>query len=367
MQKEVQGFVGSEYAAFKITVHNGPDVSISYYVYQGGELFTPRIPAGQANPGDVVPISIDLLPLDAFVKGLPAFQLTNAEYLSWVADCVIIKDVTETGNMLQIHFVQSNPFSKVQDFTLSGIVQKYPGSSTNYGGAYAEFTITDYAGRTQTLRLRHDGYDIPQFQLIIGGFPFTASLISYDGLRLSIVYSGRDTVKTVYLMPPSTDIYALGDMHPYSGEYLNLVAGKYSNVFMVDDVQTKRGEESTMLFHGSEYVAGRLGAEIAYVIATDKLGLKDVMLQDPAVGGPGLYTKDNTIAIQARLIRHANDGADLPTTIKGEFANLVESVRHDYSNPDMKDGYAILSFIDTDGSLKTIIVEVLNRERLLPH
>jgi hypothetical protein len=88
--------------------------------------------------------------------------------------------------------------------------------------------------------------------------------------------------------------------------------------------------------------------------------LKDVILQEPAVGGPDLYTQDSSVAIQARPIRHADEGSDLQTTIQDQLADIVKSVRNDYSKqPGMKDGYAILSFIDTDGSLESIIVEVL--------
>ena len=37
----------------------------------------------------------------------------------------------------------------------------------------------------------------------------------------------------------------------------------------------------------------------------------------------------------------------------------MKKLGQDYKNqPDMKDGYAVLSFVDRDGSLKSIIVEV---------
>jgi hypothetical protein len=58
LQKEIPGFVASTNMAFKITVHNEGDIAVSYYVYQGGQTFSPTLPEGQANPGDVVPISM---------------------------------------------------------------------------------------------------------------------------------------------------------------------------------------------------------------------------------------------------------------------------------------------------------------------
>ena len=113
-----------------------------------------------------------------------------------------------------------------------------------------------------------------------------------------------------------------------------------------------------MLYHGSTYVVGRLGAEIAYVIADRKLGLKDIVLEEPSKGGRDLYTRDNTVAIQARLL--VNIPPDqLEKTIQGELFSLREKLRQDYANqPDMRDGYAILSYVDTDGMVRTIILEV---------
>src|SRR3989454_48203 len=113
LQKEVPGFVASDAIALKITVHKENELMVSYYVYQGGQNFGPTLPAGQAKPGDVVPISIELLPLDSFLKGIPSFQLTNPAYLNWVADSVIVKDFILTGNTLQIHILQANPFTPI--------------------------------------------------------------------------------------------------------------------------------------------------------------------------------------------------------------------------------------------------------------
>ena len=210
------------------------------------------------------------------------------------------------------------------------------------------------------MRLRHDGYDTPEFQFLLSnGLPYTVSLFSYDGLRLSIVYTTRNTVATMYPKALTEAIYSLGDLHPYSGPYLDFVAGKFTNAFMVDHIDMERLLESSMLYHGSSYAVGRLGSEIAYVIADRKLGLKDIVLEEPSVGGRDLYTRDNTVAIQARLLSYVNP-AKLVATIQKELLNLVNKLGQDYENqPDMKDGFAILSYVDpTDGMLKSLIVEV---------
>ena len=77
------------------------------------------------------------------------------------------------------------------------------------------------------------------------------------------------------------------------------------------------------------------------------------------MGGRDLYTEDNTVAIQARLIRHTDPKMDLQTTIQTQLADLVGQLGRDYGyQPNMTDGYAILSYIDNDGSLKSLVVEV---------
>jgi len=176
---------------------------------------------------------------------------------------------------------------------------------------------------------------------------------------LSIVYTTRNTIATMYPKALTEAIYSLGDLHPYSGPYLDFVAGKFTNAFMVDHIEMERLLESSMLYHGSTYVVGRLGSEIAYVIADSKLGLKDVVLEEPSVGGRDLYTRDNTVAIQARLLAYVNP-AKVEATIQKELLNLVNKLGQDYDNqPDMKDGFAILSYVDpADGMLKSLIVEV---------
>ena len=109
---------------------------------------------------------------------------------------------------------------------------------------------------------------------------------------------------------------------------------------------------------GASYDLGRLGAEIAYVVADRNLGLKSIILEDPSRGGRDLYTQDNTVAIQARLlVDFTHDSRD--TLIQKNLYFLASKLQEDYrTQPQMQDGYSILSYLDSDGTLKTIILEV---------
>jgi hypothetical protein len=137
-----------------------------------------------------------------------------------------------------------------------------------------------------------------------------------------------------------------------------LLQGKYSNAYQIDSVEIIRNLEKAMLARGGTYDLGRLGSEIAYVVAGKNLGLRNTIIEEPAKGGRDLYTRDNTIAIQARLLTDFTQGSR-ETLIQKALFDLAEAVQQDYENqPQMHDGYAVLSYLDADGTLKTIVLEV---------
>ncbi len=352
------GFKVGELAALKVTVHKGFLKLPSYHVYEGGKNVEFKLPKEEVQPGDEVGLSFELLPVEDFAREIPPVVLTNPAYVPWVADSVVLKDFKVVDGVLEFRVLQKNQWSSVQGFSVKGEVVKYPGVSS-YGGVYAQFSIRDYAGGTRDLKLRYDGFSSEGLQLVKGqGTSPSVSLVSYDGFRLSIVYGTDNGVSTIYLEPPSELIYSFGNTHPYTGSYLNLVQGKYTNAFQIDSVQMPRDLEKEMLDHGSAYDHGRLGAEIAYVVGEKNLGLKNIILEEPNKGGRDLYTSDNRVAIQARFLVDFT-GRDRETFIQNQLFDLVDKLQDDYQHqPQMQDGYAILSYVDTDGTVKTIVLEV---------
>jgi hypothetical protein len=349
-----------ERTALRITVHKLWYELPSYHVYEGGKYLTFKLPEEQVQPGDTVGLSFELLPVETFARQIPSFVLTNLAHQAWVADSVVLKDFKVVDGVLEFRVLQKNPWSSGQEFAIKGQVVKYPGESNQYGGLFAEFSIKDYAGRTRDLRLRYDSASSEGLQLVTGVRTSpSVSLVSYDGTRLSIVYGTDNAVATIYIEPPSNLMYSLGTMHPYSGPFFKLVQGRYTTAWQIDNVGILRDLEKEMLDHGLNYDRGRVGAEISYVIGDTRLGLKNIILEEPSKGGRDLYTRDNTVAIQSRLLTERLSPNDLQTKIQGQLADLVGKLKQDYENqPDMKDGYAILSYVDTDGTLRTIILEV---------
>lgn len=350
------GFKVGEVTALKITVHKLWMELPSYHMYQGGKYVEFVLPKEEVQPGDAVGLSFELLPVEDFAKSIPAFALTGPK-LKWLSDGAVLKDFKLVDGVLEFTVLQKNQWSSVQEFTIKGEIVKYPGESNQYGGIYAEFSITDYAGRIRDLRLRFDGFRSEGLLLVKGDGSRTVSLVSYDDFRLSIVYGSDNQVATIYLEPPSESIYSLGTIHRYSGSYLKLVQGKYTQAFQIDNVQMLRDLEKEMLDSGSTYSHGRLGAEISYVVGDKVLGLKSIIIEEPSKGGRDLHTEDNTVAIQTRFLQEFE--GDRETIIQKALLDLADKLQEDYQNQrQMRDGYAILSYLDSDGTVKTIILEV---------
>src|SRR5438034_11686461 len=72
---------------------------------------------------------------------------------------------------------------------------------------------------------------------------------------------------------------------------------------MIDSVVPNRELERTMAYHGSSNDVGRIGAEIAYSVAKEKLGLKDVLMNEPARPGTDLFTKEGNVEMDAKMLQ----------------------------------------------------------------
>jgi hypothetical protein len=328
-------FKVGEITALKVTVHKfwyKLDTQLrSYEVYQGGKYVEFVLPKEEVQPGDEVGLSFEVLPVEDFVGSVGQFTLTAPPGVRWVADGELLNDFKVQDGVLQFRALQTNRWSSVGDFPIRGQIVKYPGV-TKQGGIYAEFAITDYAGRTKDLRLLYDGFSFEggSLKIVIGDVGRPVSLISYDGFRLKIVYASHSDadVATIYLDPPSEAIYSQSVKHPYSGPYLKLVEGKYTNAWQIDSVVMPRDLEKSMLSDGGTYALGRLGSENAYVTSDTQLGLKNIIIEEPSQGGRDLYTLDNTVAVQARIVVHISPDK-LEKTIQTQLLSLVNKLKED--------------------------------------
>src|SRR5208282_3819262 len=120
-----------------------------------------------------------------------------------------------------------------------------------------------------------------------------------DGVRLSIVYGSPTlAIATIYESSP-TSFYNLG---PMVAQPLDFTVPGLSSVKQIQQVSLVRQFETNMLDSSSNYALGRLGAEIAYTVATEKLDLSSVVIGEPSQGGPDLWTQDGGTVLEARLL-----------------------------------------------------------------
>jgi hypothetical protein len=126
-------------------------------------------------------------------------------------------------------------------------------------------------------------------------------------------------------------------------------------------VTPTRSLEATMLREGSTYDLGVLGAEIAYTVGTEDLGLQGLILHETSEGGPDLNTGDKTTFIQARMLDLSQiDPSQIPEQIQSQLPDMIRQLNQDFSfNKNTATmGYAIISYIDNQYSVGTIIVQV---------
>ena len=262
------------------------------------------------------------------------------------------------GDDLTIGISQDPAVAGISDFTIKGTAAEALGFSR--GDTTLDLGFTDVFGRPRSLRIYFDGYGPVSLGISVGTRFSSVSFLAWDGTRLSIAYvpsEGVTRVGTIYLASPSL-LYEMGELHDYQLPYQ--VQG-YSRSLMIDSVVPNRELEKTMAYHGSMSDVGRIGAEIAYSVAKDKLGLKDVVMNEPARPGADLFTKDGKVVMQARMLQRTADASigQIKTDIETELKGLIEQLGTDFDNHhEATTGFAILSYIDIDGSIKTIVLEV---------
>jgi hypothetical protein len=86
-----------------------------------------------------------------------------------------------------------------------------------------------------------------------------------------------------------------------------LSSGQRSRLLFIRNATLNSELESQTAVTDSDYARGRIGAEIAYRLARARLGLNDLILEEPSRGGKDLYSIDRRIILQARLRRRTID------------------------------------------------------------
>jgi len=355
LEKVVPGFKALQPTLLK--VYYWESKATVYHEYTGGDNWVATVPDSFAKPDDVLTVTINLLTRDDFVNSLPKVTLGNEIGAKWMTDLASLNTFKLADDHLRVGVTQEPEVEGVSSFVIDGSAANSLGFIR--GDAYLQFGVVDIFGNSRLMRVYYDGYGSTSFG-IQKGTPFLQVLfVSLDGIRLKLAYNVGEPnfkVATIYTGDPSV-LYTLGSIDYNLPIYLEGTP----HAFQIDDVTINRQLEKTMLTSGSQYDLGRLGAEITYTVAKEKLGLRDVVIEEPSQGGADLITKDGQVVMQARFLRSTQnvDPKDLKDMLQIELANMEEQLKLSFNlNPSAHTGYVMLSYLDNQGNIRTIVVEV---------
>jgi hypothetical protein len=178
-----------------------------------------------------------------------------------------------------------------------------------------------------------------------------------------IAKAGREfSAATIYMSDPSS-LYDVGPMVESDAK----VIGNFPSLGCRQaQVLPTRALESEMLRSIATYAHGRLGAEIAYALSVKILGLDDMVLVEPSIGGKELYTSDKRILVKARLLTKPGPlkPGRIRRTLRIQLCRLIRKLKEGFAyNPDAIAGYATLSYMNSRScSVTTTACEIRNHQ-----
>jgi hypothetical protein len=353
LEKLVPGFrAGSPAFLTIIKLETG---EMSYHWYSGGPTWIPIISKNLGRPDDVFHVAIEPLTCAGFLDRFPSLMLSNESYLvRWMPDDVLLRFYRD-GLNFNIVGEQWPPINGLNDFTI-------PCTTTGEflhqtGSTILPFTIEDAFSVKRRMRLYHNGHKA-KLSVICAVDSFKVVNISYDGFRTRFVYEysvGELASTTVYLKRPSV-LYRLGELVEIPNRFhFNGI----HRLYFIDSVEILKEYEREMVEHGRHYQTGRIGAEIAYSIVTEKFGCPNLVLEEPGRGGSDLYSTDFRVVAEARMTRRLP--WKMEPLIEKEIRQMSGKLQADFRyTSQARIGYAVLSLYQF-GKTGSLIAEVLPR------
>jgi len=356
LQESISGFRIGQKALLKVCyVGTGKSV---YHHYEGGTIWMATAPIDVGRPGRRLSVSAKLLTRSEFVRDAPVIALRNEANFSWLPmECKILR--ISDGRSFHIQVQQRPAVEGISRFD----VPLEPAENLGFApgkGCYLETRLWDFFGRPREVRIYHDGHSPAWVGLRQGRKHPRVSFLSFDGVRLRLAYGSPDIrVASVYLAEPTT-LYSLEPTKLLEGSALDRLPWKPSSSYHIG---LRRETEREMLASRYRYPHGRIGSEVAYSIASQELGFKDTVLNDPSGGGADMMASEGGVVFESRLITitEAMPRNAIERQILFELRRLRSRLRSDLRfYRSARIGYAILSFVGPDG-LGTLIFRMKKR------
>ncbi len=341
-----------------LMLKNTDNGEASYHLYLGGDTWVPTIPPAVARHEDVFHAEISELTPDTFLERFPTLMFTNQYLTRGMPDEVLVK-VTREDKGFRIEAEQWPTFNGVNDWSLHCLVDG--GLVHQTGSTILPFYIEDVFSIRRKFRLYHDGCKRVKLAVLFEGSCLRVLQLSSDGFRARFVYemSHKERASTsIYLRQPSV-LYKLGDLVEVPNRF------RFHGVrrlFELDSVEVLNPHEMAMVEQRRSYPAGRVGAEIAYTVISEKFGHRNLVIEEPGRGGKDLYSTDFRVAVEARLARPARYTIDWQ--VEKEIEQMSWKLQKDFRyTPKAEIGYAVLS-VYRNREINSIIAEVEPRRKI---
>jgi hypothetical protein len=325
-----------------------------YHRYEGGPIWMATTPGEIGYPGNTLTIFPKLLTVEEFVDRFPTVDMPNEANLGWLPTRTKMVRLSEAGGLLRIEAEQWPPVEGISNFVLiahcSSSLAFAPGLGCNL-----QASLIDFGGRKRQVRFYHDGHG-PAWVGFQQGRRFPrVSLLSFDGVRLRVAYgSPRLRVASIYINNPNS-IYTLRTER----EEIHLRNNTPWKALAFYSVGLNRETEREMLRSRYRYPHGRLGTEIAHAISSRELGFHDLVLNDPAKGGPDMTAENGEVLFENRLvvITVAMGPKACEQQLLFQIDRLKRRVQSDLAYyRKAKRGFAILTYLNLRG-LRSMVLE----------
>jgi len=327
-----------------------------YHFYEGGPRWIPTIPSQIASPGEILEVLVHPVSDSEFIRSIS--KINYDKTFGTESASISLSGFRMNDNSIEMCAEQLDAVGQRTTFKIEGTI--LGPARAHFGEGFIGFKLEDRVGQTRQIRLCHDGHSEPRLALFTGHYFSKIFGMSFDETRLKIMYREPRNSRTtsVYLKDPSAlfRVVEMNNSYPWFDTSTIPHSGRLYDVKLDERVKVSQLR--------STYRYGRLGAEIAYVIAKERLGLRRVILVEPSRGGKDLFTRDGSTVIQARLLVRQTPVSlrKIGTEIRRELEALTSKLKQDFTYNSRADkGYAILSILGPRERVMSIVLPVGRR------